>query len=669
VSVPIAPIYEFGSFRLDPTRRLLRRKGETVPLAPKALETLVVLVRHRDRVLEKDQLLKAVWPDTVVEEGNLTVNISLLRKALGDDPGAHRYIVTVPGRGYQFVASVREVPSEIEASENVSTFLPEAAGAAIGVPETGSIPGANSIEAEVTAHSPVHGEQLADSALIAPAGSPYVGTRRLLWAAVVAMGLVAVVSASVWMTRPARPATGSGVKSLAVLPFKPLVSEARDEYLELGMADALITKLSKLQQLTVRPTESILNYTSPGQDLQAAGRRLGVDAVVTGGIQHTGDQLRVTVQLVRAADGSALWAERFDAPWSDVFAMQDAISEQVARALALRLTNTERDLLVKRDTDNPAAYREYLIGRHFWSRRDREAVKKGVQHFEKAVELDPGYALAHAALADSYVLSVTTRELSPKEAHPRARAAAVKALQLNPVLAEAHSTLAVVSLYYDWDWVSAERAFKHAIDLKPDDATAHQRYALALSLRGRFDDALREIRLARDLDPVSPIINTNVGYTLYWARRYQEAIVELRKALAFDPGFSATHGNLARVYVQTRAYAEAIAEFKKAHLLGGSSRVEAYLAHAYAVSGQTRESTKLLDDLKDPSRPTYASPFDVALVYVGLGDHDQAFAWLQKAYDERDRDILSLKVNPVLDPLRSDPRFADLMRRMGVFEQ
>jgi len=647
VSTATPRIYEFGPFRLDPLKRLLCREGETVSLSSKALDVLMTLIEHRDRVLDKEHLMNAVWPKTVVEEGNLTVQISLIRKALGEDPSGHQYIVTVPGIGYRFVAPVREVarddtePDRGSGEQVTEVLSPHAMApppnsrdgdrwSVAGPANTGEPPTGPTVEA---AAGPI-------STLTAPAGRKL--RRSYRWAGAVAVpGVLLLAVSSGWLASRSPSTTPEfRVRSLAVLPFKPLVAEARDEYLELGMADALITKLSKLQQLAVRPTESILNYTSPGQDLQAAGRRLAVDAVVTGGVQRTGDQLRVTVQLVRAADGSTLWAEKFDAPWSDVFAMQDAISEQVARALALRLTNTERDLLVKRDTDNPAAYREYLIGRHFLSRRGREAVKSGAQHFEKAVELDPGYALAYAALADSYLLSVTTRWLPPKEAYPQARAAAIKALQLNSALAEAHTTLAVVSLYHDWDWVSAEQAFKHAIGLKPGDATAHQRYALALNFRGRFDDALREIRLARDLDPVSPIINTNVGYTLYWARRYQEAIVELHKALAFDASFSATHGNLAQVYVQTRAYPEAIAEFKKAHLLGLGSRGEAYLAHVYAVSGQGGEARKLLDDLTDPSRLTYVSPFDVALAYVGLGDHDEAFAWLEKAYNERERDML-----------------------------
>jgi len=668
VSTTAPPGYEFGPFRLDPVKRLLKRDGETVPLTPKALETLLVLIEHRDRVVDKDDLMKLLWPDTVVEEANLAVNVSLLRKALQENPSTHQYVVTVPGRGYRFVASVREVGTWIDRAPEASALRHGAERQTSGAGERWNASGVRPATGEAPAESGIRGEQIAISGFAAQAGAQRVRRRLLVWsAAVLLLVLVAAVSASVWMSRRSPIDDGFMVRSLAVLPFRPLVVEARDEALELGMADAIITKLSNLRQIIIRPTESVLNYTSPGHDLQEAGRKLRVDVVLAGGIQRVGERLRVTVNLIRVRDGSSIWAETFDEPWSDIFAMQDAISEQVARALILRLTGAERDLLVKRDTDNAAAYREYLIGRHFLARRGREAVKS-IQHFERAVELDPGYALAHAALADSYLVSVTTRALPPNEAYPRARAAAVTALQLNPALAEAHTMLAVVSLYYDWDWVSAERAFKHAIGLKPDDATAHQRYALALNYRGRFDDALREIRLARDLDPVSLIINTNVGNTLYWARRYQEAIVELQKALAFDAAFPATHTNLAQVYVQTHAYAEAIAEFKKARLLGGVSLVEAYLAHVYAVSGQGGEARKLLDDLADPSRPTHISPFDIALVYVGLGDHDEAFAWLEKAYNERERDMLSLKVNPVLDPLRSDPRFVDLMRRVGLLD-
>ncbi len=363
-----------------------------------------------------------------------------------------------------------------------------------------------------------------------------------------------------------------------------------------------------------------------------------------------------------------MWSDTFDESWTDIFAIQESISNEVARAAAVRLTRAEREQLAKRDTESPGAYREYLIGRHFWSQRTNPGLKQGLQHFERAIELDPRYAAAYGGVADSYVGFATYRVLEPKTAYVKARAAAVTALELDPALSEAHSALAMVSLYLDWDWTAAEGAFKRAIALNPSDATAHQRYALALPWFERFDEALHEIAQAREADPVSPLINANQGQILYRAGRYDQAIDHFRRGLASEPTFFANYQNLGAVYIETGAYDDGIAAYKKAIELGASSQVKADLAHAYAVSGQVAETKKILDELIGRSTKTYISPFDVARVYVGLGDHDQAFAWLEKAYDERTRPMLSIKIDPRLDPLRSDPRFDSLIRRMGVFD-
>jgi serine/threonine protein kinase/tetratricopeptide (TPR) repeat protein len=460
-------------------------------------------------------------------------------------------------------------------------------------------------------------------------------------------------------------ATGILVKSLAVLPFQPLAGNPRDQILESGMADALITKLSNIRQLAVRPTQSVLKYGGPAQDPLVAGRELRVDALLVGGVQRAGDQIRLSVQLISARDGSVLWAEKFD---GESTAFEDAIATRVARALALRLTDAERARLARRDTNNPAALREYMIGRFYWHQFG-PAVKQALQHFETAVVLDPGYALAHAGVADAYTSFAAYRILSPRDAYPKARAAAEKALKLDPEFSEAHSTLALVSLYHEWNWPDAERAFRRAILLKPENAEARTRYALALAWFERFDEAVVEIRRAGAVDPLLRRINANAGQILYHAQRYDQAVEELRRGLNLDPNFFLNHQHLGWVYVQTRAYDSAIAAFRKAIDLNAGSQVEADLAHAYAVSGRTADARKTLKDLLERSTRTYISPFDIAVVYVGLGDRDQAFVWLEKAYEERARPMLGLKVNPRLDPLRSDPRFADLLRRVGVFDQ
>ena len=458
------------------------------------------------------------------------------------------------------------------------------------------------------------------------------------------------------------------VRSIAVLPFQPLVDDAPDQSVESGMTDGLIEQLTKVHQLAIRPSDSVRKYAGSAQDLLVAGRELRVDALLEGRVQRTGDRIRLSVRLVDALDGATMWSQTFDERWTEIFAIQDAISNQVAQAAAVRLTRAERAQLAKRDTESPGAYREYLIGRHFWSKRTNAGLKQGLHHFERAVELDQKYAAAHGGVADSYVGFATYRVLEPKAAYVKARAAAVKALELDPALSEAHSALAMVSLYLDWDWTAAEREFKRAIALNPSDATARQRYALALPWFERFDDALREIARAREADPVSPLIRANEGQILYRARRYDQAIDHFRKALASEPTFFANYQNLGAVYVETGAYDDGIAAYKKAIDLGGSSQVHAALAYAYAVSGQIAQARKILDELVGRARTAYISPFDIAPVYVALRDHDRAFAWLEKAYDERTRPMLSIKIDPRLDPLRSDPRFDALIRRMKIFD-
>jgi serine/threonine protein kinase/tetratricopeptide (TPR) repeat protein len=341
---------------------------------------------------------------------------------------------------------------------------------------------------------------------------------------------------------------------------------------------------------------------------------------------------------------------------------------EVARASALPVTTDERLRLAKPDTGNPAAYREYLLGRHFWSQRTPAGITAGLQHFAKAIELDPSYALAHAGIADSYIALASFRVSPASNAYLGARAAAGRALELDPALPEALSALAMVHLYYEWNWAAAERAFKRALELKPDDGTTHMRYALALPFFGRFDDALGEIARAREADPLSPVISGGVGEILFLARRYGSAVREHRKTLELDPNFWLNHHRLGLTYAVTGEYDLAIAEFYKAIDLSDNSGTKAYLAYAYAGAGRSREALTILDELQTQARQEYISPFDLAVAYTGLGDRDRAFSWLEKAYQERVRLMPSLKVDPLFDPLHSDPRFAALIERMSLFD-
>jgi len=609
-------VYEFGPFHLDSARRTLLKGGEAIPLKPKNLETLVALVENRGRVLEKDEFMRLLWPDTAVEEANLAVQVHAVRKGLGESPESHRYILTIPGRGYRFVAAVKELE-----------------------PEQGEEP--RSLPTRGACWKP----------------------SRWRWALLLLA--IGVASALAYWWRASRPGRFGEVRSLAVLPFKPFAPAESDLYLELGMADAVINRLTGLGKLVIRPTTAVVNYWGAGKDLRAAGRELGVDALLDGRIHKAADRVRVTVQLVRSKDAATLWAATFDERFTNIFAVQDSISEQVARALALQLTGEQSRAPAKRHTANPEARRHYVLGLFFRAKATAEALRIALENFQKAIELDPGYALAHAGLADAYIGFSTFRVAAGREAYEQAREAATKALQLDPMLPEAHTALAVVRLYNDWDWPGAERAFQRAIQLNPDYATAHQRYGFALAWVSRLDEALAEVKRARELDPASLMFNNSVGEVLNRARRYDEAIAETKRVLEMEPNFRQAHQQLGRAYVQKRMYEEAIAHFHKAGS-GANSEATGRLGHAYAVSGRGDQALKTLQELEALSRRSYVSPYDVALIHAGLGNQAQALDWLEKAAAERARAILSLKIEPIFDGLRSEPRFQQLLRRVGL---
>ncbi|MGI8897951.1 MAG: winged helix-turn-helix domain-containing tetratricopeptide repeat protein [Pyrinomonadaceae bacterium] len=649
--------YEFERFRIDPVKRLLLRDGEPQPLTPKAFDILLVLLQHRGGILEKDELMRAVWPDTVVEENNLTRNISALRKALGDSPNEHQYVVTIPGRGYRFVADVRELQDE-DADLIVETY----SRSRVVIDEE-----------EDTSEPARLNQDLLQKPLLASGGKQSEASwRRLpvfLIVGALLVGLTTALSYS-WMSSKSKEAeASSSVRSMAVLPFKVVGSEADEEYLGWGMTDALITRLSSVRQIMVRPTNAVHKYTVIGQDALAAGRELRVDAVLDGNIQRFGEQIRVTVQLVSVRDGRPLWAEKFDAKFTDIFAVQDSISDQVARALTLKLIGEEKQRLTKHYTEDIQAYQAYLKGRYFWNKRTEEGYKRAIEYFEQALERDPRYAQAYAGLADSYALlgSMGNAVLPRSEAMPRARVAAEKALLIDETLAEAHASLAFVRMHYEWDWPGAEREFKRAIELNPSYATAHHWYAYYLVARGRTDESLAEIKRAQEIDPLSLIINTDVGEMYFFARQYDRAIEQCKKTLELDPEFNLAVRHLGWTYLQKGMHKEAIAELERSVSLSEGRRDStALLGYAYAVAGKREEAKKVLAELKEIAKRSYVAPFELSLVYTGLNEKDQAFAWLEKAYDERSGSLILLNVDPASDGLRSDPRFADLVRRVNA---
>ncbi|HKQ53251.1 MAG TPA: winged helix-turn-helix domain-containing protein [Pyrinomonadaceae bacterium] len=581
-------LYEFGPFRVDAQRHILLREGSAIPLAPKVFETLLVLVRSGGRVLKKNELMEAIWPDTFVEESNLAQHIFLLRKVLGEEKGEHRYIVTVPGVGYRFVAQVR-----------------------------------------------VSEEPLADAPLA---------------------------------ERPGAMADIRPPASLAVLPFKTIPVTEGDEVLGLGMADALIMKLSGLRLVKVRPTTAVLRYVGPGHDPLAAGRELGVEALLDGYYQRHGDQMRVSVQVIRVRDGVTLWAAKFDESFTNFFAIQDSVSEHVVHELEIELSGAERRQLRKNYTDNPEAFRAYIKGRYFWSRRTPEGLRKGLEYAQQAVALDPTYAAAYIGIADTYnLLGAQHSVMPPDDAFPRARAAAQRALEIEPAMAEAFASLGFVAYCFDWDWPTAESHFRRAIELRPNYPTAHHWYGEFLSTAGRFEEAVVSLRQALALDPLSLAVGTDLGATFYYAGDYERGEEEISKALEVDPSFVRAHLVMGAIRERKGEHDEAVKSLQRAYTL--SERDPAILpslGHALAVSGETRAAREVLEELRQLSERRYIPPCGVALIHAGLGEREEVYRWLGTAFERRDFNLLWLNINPRFERLRGDAEFKELVRRVGI---
>jgi eukaryotic-like serine/threonine-protein kinase len=461
---------------------------------------------------------------------------------------------------------------------------------------------------------------------------------------------------------------GKTIDSLAILPFANASANPDAEYLSDGIAESIISSLSQLPRLRVMARSTVHRYKGQEIDPRKVGRDLHVDAVLTGNLIQRGETLIIKMELVKVEDGSQLWGEQYQRKFSDVLAVQAEIAKQISEKLRLKLTGEERQRLTKVYTENAEAYQLYLKGRYYWNRRTPESLNKSIEYFQQATDKDPNYALGYAGLADSYsMLGSPVGGVSPREKFPKAKAAALKALELDDTLAEAYAALILVRLRYDWDWLAAEKEIKRAVELNPNYSMTHQLYADYLRVMGRPDEAIAEIKRAQELEPLSLNTNAVVGVHLYFARQYDQAIEQCQKTLDLDQNFAPAHLFLGWAYVQKARYEEAIAAVKKATSLSPSEpRSVSALGYAYAMSGQTGEAMNILDQLKELSRRRYISPHDRAIIYAGLGEKEQAFAWLDKAYADRSWPLPLLKVDPRFDSLRSDPRFADLVRRIGL---
>ncbi|HLN97062.1 MAG TPA: winged helix-turn-helix domain-containing protein [Pyrinomonadaceae bacterium] len=668
-------IYEFGPFRVDVLRRLLLREGNQVRLPAKAFEILLVLLEGKGRLVEKDELMRKVWPDSVVEENNLTVNMSALRRSLAESPGEHRYVVTVPGRGYQFVADVRQHGGD-EVLENEQEALPDQ-GAVISAERDSGNGEAEAFSqngnwGSISGPAPVVMAQTngVASQTHTLSSAEYIGGEIRQHKHGVLLFLAAMLATTIIVSylvysRYLAGHSKAGITSIAVLPFANKTGDPDAEYLSDGISDSLINSLSQVPGLRVIARSSSFKYKGKEVDIQEVARALGVDEVLTGRVLQRGDGLIISVELVNASDKTQMWGEQYDRKMSDLLATQREIALEIVERLKLKVSGEEKGP-AKHYTESNEAYQLYLKGRFYWNKRTAEALRKGIEYFNQAIDKDPRFALAYAGLADCYV--VPGNRLPPREAMPKAKAAAIRALELDETLAEAHASLGRVFAAYDWDWTGAEREYKRAIELNPRYATVHQWYGGYLSLMGRSNEAIAERKRALELEPLSLVINFELGLAFYYARDYDRAIEQFQKTLELDQSFPPAYNFLPAVYEQNGMYSEAIAEFKKGiPLVAGSegTLAKAGLGHVYAVTGKKGDARTLIDELKQLSAKEYLPATSVALIYAGLDEKDQAFAWLDKGYEERAFQMQWIKLDPRWDSLRSDPRFKDLMRRMG----
>jgi TolB-like protein/Flp pilus assembly protein TadD len=469
--------------------------------------------------------------------------------------------------------------------------------------------------------------------------------------------------------RSKQAAPGSQVRSIAVLPFKPLSADGGDEYLGLGMADTLITKLTNLRQIIVRPTGAVRKYMAPDQDPLAAGREQRVDAVLEGSIQRQDEKVRLTVRLLNVQDGSPLWAYKCDEYCTDIFALEDAISERVAGALALELTSEERKLLTKRYTENAEAYQLYLKGRYFLNKRTAESIQKAIEYLQQAVELDQNDALAYSGLADCYLQSLYFTSTAPRELISKGRAMARKALEIDGSLGEAHALHSIL-IDAEWDWNEALKEGQLAISLSPSSARAHHLFAFILVKQRRFDEALAEIRKAKDFDPLNLVISADIAEILRFAGRYDEAIEQCHKTLELDPNFSMAHAHLGFAYLAKGMYKEALGPLRRAVELEGEGSVRMIqLAIGYGFAGQKERALEFLKSLKKRAKTEYVDPMWIAGLYAAIGARDEALDWIEKAYDERSPTAPGLLVDSRFNTLRSEPRYQAVLSRMGLARQ
>jgi TolB-like protein/Tfp pilus assembly protein PilF len=483
--------------------------------------------------------------------------------------------------------------------------------------------------------------------------------------AVVAAGLFVF---QLWRTQKVPPAATATEKSIAVLPFENRSEDKANAYFAEGVQDEILTRLSKIADLKVTSRTSTQHYKSVPENLAEIAKQLGVAHILEGSVQKSGDAVRVNVQLIKAANDSQVWAETFDRKVTDIFSVESEVAKAIADQLRAHITRQEEQVIAAKPTKNIEAYDAYLRGRYFWNKRTSDGIKHAIEHFQRSIERDPDFALGHAGLADSYIALTFYNFAAPHETMPKAKESAIKALALDNTLAEAHASLAHILMNYDWNWPAAEKEFKRSIELQPDYATAHEWYAIHyLTATGRFEEAVQEMKRALELEPASLVMNTFMGATLYYAGRYDEAIDQCRRTIEMDPNFAVAHWHLGLAYEQKQVLDSATEEFKKAiSLSGGSPLMRAALARAYAKSQKKHEANEMLNELNELWKQQYVSAYEVATIYVALGNNEQAFQLLEQAYGEHSFHLVYLNVSPQFKPVSSDQRFQNLVQRIGL---
>ncbi|HEY2944851.1 MAG TPA: winged helix-turn-helix domain-containing protein [Vicinamibacteria bacterium] len=618
------PIYRFGDFEFDPRTAELRRQGRKVRLREQPAQILTLLLARPGDLVTREEARQALWPgDTFVDfDVGLNSAVKRLRDALHDSADQPRFVETLPRRGYRFIAPVEAPP-----------VPPEAAAAE--VPATSA-------------------RGLRSSRFAAPLTT---------LAVVLVVVLVIVTLSATRRRRPSDPSTPVQITSIAVLPFENLTGDREQDYFADGMTDALITTLAQVRALRVISRTSVTQYAQKDKLLPRIAADLNVDAVVEGTVARSGSRVRVTAQLIHAPTDRHLWARTYEREMRDVLALQGELAGAIAQAVRVELRPDEQRRLAVRGAVDPDAYDAYLKGRYFWNQRSPPDLSKAAEYFQQAIATDPTYAPAYSGLSDTYRLS-GTQGLRPRDYMPKAEAAARRALALDETLAEAHASLAGVLYRYHWDWEGAEREFQRSLDLDPSYAEGHRGYAIYLLTVRRHEEAVAEARRARELSPLSPIINVELGGTLVRAGRYDEAIRQAHKALEIDPKLDRAYATLAAAYEGQGDRPKAVAALEKAASLSGRAG-SAWLGYFYGVGGRRREALAILAALEERSRRQYVSPQHFAIVQLGLGREEKAFALLEKAYEERAFEMLGFS-GLLFDQLSDDPRFQDLLRRMRL---